>query len=105
MSNDAIQKELEALRVQVAELNQALDPEMVNNDNSDVHKASDQMPSPDSVEGGQMMNQENNGSKLDIEKQIQEFIDALEVEIKDTNPMTMLVIFSLGVLIGRLLPR
>ena len=104
MSNNAIQKELEALRVQVAELNRARDTEQVNHD-SDVSEASDQMQSPISAEGGQIPDQDSDGSKMDFEKQIQEFIDALEVEIKDTNPMTVLVIFALGVLIGRLLPR
>jgi len=105
MSNDALQKELEALREQVTELTQARDIESANNHSSDVSEASDQMQSPISAEGGQMPEQESDGSKMDIEKQIQEFIDALEVEIKDTNPMTVLVIFALGVLIGRLLPR
>ena len=105
MSNNAIQKELEALRVQVAELNRARDTEQANNHDSDVSEASDQMQSPISAEGGQIPDLDSDGSKMDFEKQIQEFIDALEVEIKDTNPMTVLVIFALGVLIGRLLPR
>jgi len=105
MSNNAIQKELEALRAQVAELNRARDTEQANNHDSDVCEASDQMQSPNSAEGGQIPDQDSDGSKMDFEKQIQEFIDALEVEIKDTNPMTVLVIFALGVLIGRLLPR
>ena len=105
MSNDGIQKELEALRVQVTELSRAREPESVSNHNLDVREDSDQVQSPDSAESEQMMDQESDGSRLDIEKQIQEFIDALEVEMKDTNPMTVLVIFSVGVLIGRLLPR
>lgn len=105
MSNSAIQKELEALRAQVAELNRARDAEQANNHDSDISEASDQMQSPNSAEGGQIPDQDSYGSKMDFEKQIQEFIDALEEEIKDTNPMTVLVIFALGVLIGRLLPR
>lgn len=105
MSNNAIHKELEELRVQVAELSRAREPESVSNHNLDVREDSDQVQSPDSAESEQVMDQESDGSKMDIEKQIQEFIDALEVEIKDTNPMTVLVIFALGVLIGRLLPR
>ena len=105
MSNNAIHKELEELRVQVAELNRARDTELANNHHPDVSEASDQMQSPNSAEGGQIPDLDSDGSKMDFEKQIQEFIDALEVEIKDTNPMTVLVIFALGVLIGRLLPR
>jgi len=105
MSNNAIQKELEALRVQVAELNRARDTELATNHDPDVSEASDHTQSPIPIEGGQIPDQDGDGSKMDFEKQIQEFIDALEVEIKDTNPMTVLVIFALGVLIGRLLPR
>ena len=105
MSNNAIQKELEALRLQVAELSQARDTELAHNQHSDVSEASDQIQSPNSTAGRQMPDQDGGGSKIDIEKQIQDFIDALEVEIKETNPMTVLVIFALGVLIGRLLPR
>ena len=105
MSNNAIQKELEALREQVAELNRARDPELATNHDPDVSEASDHMQSPIPLEGGQIPDQDSDGSKMDSEKQIQDFIDALEVEIKDTNPMTVLVIFALGVLIGRLLPR
>ena len=41
----------------------------------------------------------------DAEEQIRVFVSALEQEMKSTNPMTVLVVFSLGVLIGRLLPR
>ena len=41
----------------------------------------------------------------DTEEQIRDFVNALDQEIKSTNPMTVLVVFSLGVVIGRLLPR
>lgn len=99
MSNSAIQQELEELRAQVAELTQARDIESAN------IKSSDKIQSHDSTEEKELLNHEIEGSTIDTEQQIQELIDALEVEIKDTNPVTMLIIFTLGVLLGRFLPR
>lgn len=99
MSNSAIQNELEKLRTQVAELTQARDIESAN------IKSSDEIQSHDSTEEKELLNHEIDRSKIDTEQQIQELIDALEVEIKDTNPVTMLIIFTLGVLLGRFLPR
>lgn len=104
MSNNAIQKELEALRAQVAELSQARDTELTDH-KTDVSGVSEKIKPSRSAGDRQVSDQDSDGGTLDIEEQIQEFIDALEVEIKDTNPMTVLIIFALGVLIGRLLPR
>jgi len=99
MSNSAIQQELEELRAQVAELTQARDSESEN------IKSSDKTQPHDSAEEKELLNHEIDGSKIGTEQQIQELIDALEVEIKDTNPVTMLIIFTLGILFGRFLPR
>lgn len=104
MTNAAITKELEELREQVARLTRAREDE-----------APEQQTG---VEGGAVQetvhtpqNRSNDvleadaGSEDDISFQIQELVDALEEEIKDTNPMTMLVVFAFGILIGRFLPR
>jgi hypothetical protein len=99
MSNSAIQQELEELRAQVAELTQARDS------GSENIKSSDKIQPHDSAEEKELLNHEIDGSKMGTEQQIQELIDALEVEIKDTNPVTMLIFFTLGILFGRFLPR
>ena len=99
MSNSAIQQELEELRAQVAELTQARDSESEN------IKSSDKIQPHDSADEKALLNHEIDGSKMGTEQQIQELIDALEAEIKDTNPVTMLIIFTLGILFGRFLPR
>ena len=41
----------------------------------------------------------------DLNSQLTELVEVLEQELKDTNPMTLLIVFALGILIGRLLPR
>ena len=104
MTNAAITKELEELRAQVARLTRA---------------RKDEAPEQQTgVEGVSVQatvhtpqNRSNNVSEADADNeddlsfQIQELVDALEEEIKDTNPMTMLVVFAFGILIGRFLPR
>jgi hypothetical protein len=44
-------------------------------------------------------------SSGDLQAQVQELIDAFGRELKETNPITLLAVFALGVLTGRLLPR
>lgn len=40
--------------------------------------------------------------KLDLVAQIKELLDSFDRDIKDTKPSTLLIVFALGVLIGRL---
>lgn len=104
MSNAAIAKELSELRAQVEELQQARKSEQKNQ-----QPLTDELPEQSTVPGSETDSiQKVLTDKLgigDAEAQIQEFITALDEEIKDTNPMTMLVVFALGVLIGKLLPK
>ncbi len=41
----------------------------------------------------------------DLNSQLTDLVEVLEQELKDTNPMTLLIVFALGILVGRLLPR
>ena len=47
----------------------------------------------------------DSGHDADLAGHFQELMEVLNKEIKDSNPTTLLVVFSLGVLVGRLLPR
>ena len=40
--------------------------------------------------------------KLDLAGQVKKLLDSLDQDIKDTKPSTLLIVFALGVLIGRL---
>ena len=40
--------------------------------------------------------------KLDLTGQFRELLDSLDKDIKNTKPSTLLIVFALGVLIGRL---
>ena len=37
--------------------------------------------------------------------ELQDLVDAIDKELKDTNPVTLLVVFALGAFVGRMLPR
>lgn len=41
----------------------------------------------------------------DLSKQFQELMEQLDQDLKESNPTTLLAVFALGILIGRLLPR
>ena len=100
MSNSAIAEELSELRVLVEELRQARKDDL----EKDRLGASEQpAKAADSASIPKVLTE-----KLglgDAEAHVQEFITTIEEDIKDTNPMTMFVIFSLGVLAGRLLSK
>ncbi len=105
MSDKALRDELTKLKEQVAELQSARTqapspPDLPARDtvsenpvNSVAEKSDQDSLTSESAE------------QKNTEEQIREFVNALDQEIKSTNPMTVLVVFSLGVLIGRLLPR
>ncbi len=105
MSDKAIRDELTRLREQVAELQSA----RTHTSSSQQHEAPDTTPESQTDTGTEESAQNivsfEGEEKQDTEEQIRDFVNALDQEIKSTNPMTVLVVFSLGVLIGRLLPR
>jgi septal ring factor EnvC (AmiA/AmiB activator) len=43
--------------------------------------------------------------ETDIENLFQELVETVDSELKEASPMTVLVVFAFGVLVGRLLPR
>jgi len=81
------QTELEMLRAEVAALKKEREEKVLTVPEEEAQPIEDGDDSPD------------------LKDQLQELVDALEVELKDTNPMTLLIVFALGILLGRLLPR
>ena len=104
MSDKALKDELTKLKAQVAELQSAR--QAPSPPEPRAQEAVSEKPAPTATE---QLNQESvdyeGAEEKDVEEQIRDFVSALDQEIKSTNPMTVLVVFSLGVLIGRLLPR
>ncbi len=105
MSDKAIRDELDKLREQVAELHSTREQVEAHKDHQKTDSAPTNQAMPPTEELEQVSIPAENEKTQDVEQQIRDFVEALDKEIKSTNPMTVLVVFSLGVLIGRLLPR
>ena len=103
--NNDIHKEMEQLRNQVNALKQAqqesADETVQQDDSAQAETLDISTITADSTADIDTESED----ELDLASQLQELMDVLDKEIKDTNPTTMLVVFSLGVLVGRLLPR
>ncbi|NOR80534.1 MAG: hypothetical protein GQ529_06820 [Methyloprofundus sp.] len=103
-NNNDIRKEMEQLRHQLDTLKQAQqesDSDTAAQDNS-TH--TEVLEISTAANNAADVNTENAGES-DLAGQFQELMEVLDKEIKDSDPITMLVVFSLGVLVGRLLPR
>lgn len=105
MTNNAMAKELSELRMQVEELMQVRKPEQANLLHQSDDELSEEAVTTESEVDSTKTEPDITEGKSDIEEHLLEFIDTLEEEFKDINPMSMLVVFLLGLLMGRLLPR
>lgn len=101
MGNDTIQRELAELRAQLEALKAARDTEAAP---TPTEAAEGEEPEEElTAEAGRSTGGEPETS--DLTTQFQELIDSLDKNLQDTNPTTLLAVFALGVLVGRLLPR
>jgi ElaB/YqjD/DUF883 family membrane-anchored ribosome-binding protein len=105
MSDKAIRDELTKLREQVAELQSARTNAPSPQEQQVPGAAPQDLVTTRAEEADQDTVFPEGAEEKDTEEQIRDFVNALDQEIKSTNPMTVLVVFSLGVVIGRLLPR
>ncbi len=104
MTDTSTEKELQDLRAQVAELLRAQKNEPV--ETTEPLKEQPEQVSAEDTEKVTAATAENDTRTEDSNlPQLQELVDALEDELKETNPLTILVVFAIGILIGRLLPR
>lgn len=106
MTDKSTEKELQELRAQVAELSRTRKAEESEQQAETETKSTPEHHGGDAPETAatDVLTAEGN-TEEDVSSHLQELIETLEEEIKDNNPLTMLVIFALGILIGRLLPR
>lgn len=109
MVKDDMQSEIDALRAQVAELKAEREAKA----KEEQAKASSGETSPEESakedSGTAEPTAEEAGAakpeEADLSSLFQELVDTIEEEFKAANPVTVLVVFALGVLVGRLLPR
>ncbi len=111
MANDQHESEIEILRAQIAELTAA----RKNEKNSSEEKTRSQESSVDSS-GTEVFSDSTSvitndisdsekDDENDLEHQFQELIETIDTELKEASPVTVLAVFAVGILVGRLLPR
>ncbi len=108
MANDEMRDEIEALRAQVAELTaerKAKEKEQAQASSSQESTKESTAQGTASSESGTDETEVEKLDETDLSSQVQELIDTIDQELKEASPVTVLVVFALGVLVGRLLPR
>ena len=108
MANDEMKNEIEELRAQVAELTaerKAKEKNQAQGISSQESAQESVVQGTTSSESGADETEAEKSGELDLSSQFQELIDTIDQELKEASPVTVLVVFALGVLVGRLLPR
>ena len=108
MGDDYMQNEIEELRAQVAELT----AERKAREKERAQAGTSQSPASESaalVTGTTESTEAAAGSvqpeAADLTSQFKELIETIDEELKEASPVTVLVVFAVGVVVGRLLPR
>ena len=105
MAKKEIEKEIEILRAQVNELIAARnlsDAEIVTDVGQNIESKAEQVSAKPNV------SVDKDATVIDeevISEQFQELIKTVDQELKDASTVTVLLVFSLGVVVGRFLSR
>lgn len=102
MASDQIKQELEALRAQLDELRREREHQPMPEAHAEADAGIDA-----SGEVGDEIPKEAVEQAIgpDLMDQFKGLLDNLDEELKEVNPTTLLAVFALGIVIGRLLPR
>lgn len=106
MLKQEMQNEIEQLRAQVATLTaereaRKKEQAQAQSEASDTESATQESADESRAEEAGIAASE----ETDITSLFQELAETVDSELKDASPVTVLVVFALGVLVGRLLPR
>jgi len=120
MAGKDTQDEIEELRAKVAELTaerKAKEKEKARSAHEPV-SSKESKPANSTAKGHAKSRSTKNASgsskhaddhaepaEIDLASQFQELLDTLHEEIREASPVTVLVVFALGVLVGRVLPK
>jgi hypothetical protein len=99
MSNEDLQLEIELLQTQLNEIKSKREAE------SGEPEAEKEAPPVDSTSTGTSSAEpaaDDESIAEDLLEQFRDMLDSFDKDIKDTKPSTLLIVFALGVLVGRL---
>jgi uncharacterized coiled-coil DUF342 family protein len=108
MADDDIRKEIEELHRQVAELKaerKAKKKKQAQASNSQPPTIEPKTNDSDTTESIEAEVESAKSEAADFTSQFKELVETIDEELKEASPVTVLVVFALGVLMGRLLPR
>jgi hypothetical protein len=113
--DDSMQKELAEMRAKL-QASEASDPPVSKSDKpvgeatADPGAGTGTASTPSAPPAAEttpqpLETQEGETPAPDLSTQFQELLEGLNRELKDSNPITLLAVFALGILFGRLLSR
>ncbi len=104
-SDNALQAELKEMRKQLDALRASGTASEGRNRSAPAGKEAESVASSSGGGSQQAEKDKDKGEAADLSAQLQELVDGMGRELKDTNPITLLAVFAIGIFVGRLLPR
>lgn len=108
MLKQEMQDEIDALRAQVAQLEAERKAREKQRAEAGSGQAKETEPATQPSDAAAPAGNEAEHTateETDLTSMFQELVETVDSELKEANPLTVLVVFALGVLVGRLLPR
>ena len=108
MLKQEMQDEIDALRAQVAQLEaerKAKADQQAEAGSGQATETESATQASDAAEPGVHGAETATPGEADLNAMFQELVETVDTELKEASPMTVLVVFAFGVLVGRLLPR
>lgn len=99
MANEDLNAEIELLRKQLDALQRERES---SEEAAKPEKEETVKEPPETVAELEAILQDVDSGKLDLPGQIKELLDSLDKDLRESKPSTLLIVFALGVLIGRL---
>jgi hypothetical protein len=99
MANEDLLAEIETLRAQLKTIEEEREAAAPSDEpeSGDGSEADEELVASEAQASGK-----ETAGELDLASQFKELLDTLDKDIKDAKPTTLLIIFALGVLVGRL---
>jgi hypothetical protein len=99
MANEDLQQEIEHLRAKLSEIKKKREAE-ASAPEPDIEEQPVESSQTDASSAEPASANESIAEDLLV--QFREMLDSIDKDIKDTKPSTLLIVFTLGVLVGRL---
>lgn len=108
MLKQEMQDEIDALRAQVAQLEverEAREKQQAEAGGGQATETGSETQASDAAEPAGDEAEHAASEETDLTSMFQELVETVDSELKEANPLTVLVVFALGVLVGRLLAK